>query len=286
MSRKKMTLKYKKERSVLSDVLPYEVPITFTNWHFYNFLLRHKIKYHGGKIEWLAGDAVVYCIICLLFGIPKSPKPNIETKTLFDKERGFNQLPVNKWGAIPFYYKISHKQNEYRELAIPHPINQLQVIEFYDRYKELILYYCSISSFSIRHPKKVSKYIFYKDSTHYENLSDDSSPREESGKEYENLRSFFVYKDYSNVYKFYESDKYHWCEKKYNKLLKLDISKCFDSIYTHSLAWALLNKESVKNSIHESKETFAGHFDKLMQQINYNETNGIIIGPEFSGLSI
>ena len=73
------------------------------------------------------------------------------------------------------YYKISHKQNEYRELAIPHPRNQLQVIEFYDRYKELILYYCSISSFSIRHPKKVSKYIFYKDSTHYENLSDDSS---------------------------------------------------------------------------------------------------------------
>jgi len=98
-------------------------------------------------------------------------------------------------------------------LAIPHPRNQLQVIEFYDRYKELILYYCSISSFSIRHPKKVSKYIFYKDSTHDENLSDDSSSKEEIGKEYENLRSFFVYKDYSNVYKFYESDKFHRCEK-------------------------------------------------------------------------
>ena len=284
MSRKKMTLKYKKERSVLSDVLPYEVPITFTNRQFYDFLLSHKIRYHDNKIEWLAGDAVVDCIICLLFCIPKSPKPTIETKTLFDKERGFNQLSVenNKWGAIPFAYKISHKQNEYRELAIPHPRNQLQVIEFYDRYKELILYYCSISSFSIRHPKKVSKYIFYKDSTHDENLSDDSSSKEEVGKEYENLRSFFVYKDYSNVYKFYESDKYHQCEKKYNKLLKLDISKCFDSIYTHSLAWALLNKESVKNSLDESKTTFAGHFDGLMQQINYNETNGIIIGPEFS----
>jgi hypothetical protein len=273
MPRKKILLKYKKERSVLSDVLPYETPITFTNWHFYDFLLSYKIRYHDGKIEWLAGDAVVDCIICLLFGIPKSPKPNIETKKLFDKERVFNQLSVknNKWGAIPFAYKISHKQNEYRELAIPHPRNQLQVIEFYDRYKELILYYCSISSFSIRHPKKVSKYIFYKDSTHYENLSDDSSSKvEEVNKEYENLRSFFVYKDYSNVYKFYESDKFHHCEKKYNKLLKLDISKCFDSIYTHSLAWALLNKESLKASITESRGTFAGRFDKLMQQINYN----------------
>lgn len=281
-----MTLKYKKERSVLSDVLPYEVPITFTNRQFYDFLLRHKIRYHYNKkvskIEWLAGDAVLDRIIYLLFGIQKSIYISEETKKLFGKDHNFKYCKPSNWSAIPFGYKISHKQNEYRELAIPHPRNQLQVIEFYDRYKELILYYCSISSFSIRHPKKVSKYIFYKDSTHDENLSDDSYSKEEVGKEYENLRSFFVYKDYSNVYKFYESDKYHQCEKKYNKLLKLDISKCFDSIYTHSLAWALLNKESVKNSLDESKTTFAGHFDRLMQQINYNETNGIIIGPEFS----
>jgi hypothetical protein len=281
MSSKKIRLKYKKERAILSDVLPYETPLTFTNWHFYNFLLRYKIRYNADKIEWLADDAVVDCIIRLLFGIQESSEKNIKAEIPSNKSDS-KQLPVDQI-AIPFRYRISHKQNEYRELAIPHPKNQLRIIEFYDRYKELIIYYCSISSFSIRHPKKIAKYIFYKDSTHYKNLSDDSSSKvEEVNKEYENLRSFFVYKDYSNVYKFYESNKFHDCEKKYNNLLKLDISKCFDSIYTHSLAWALLSKESVKASLIESKETFAGSFDKLMQEINHNETHGIIIGPEFS----
>ena len=278
---KKMRLKYKKERAVLSDVLPYETPLTFTNWYFYNFLLRYKIKYNANKIEWPPGDAVVDCIIHLLFGIQGASEKNIKTEISSNKSE-LKQLYVKQRATIPFCYRISHKQNEHRELVIPHPQNQLRIIEFYDRYKELIIYYCSISSFSIRHPKKIAKYIFYKDSTHYKNLSDDSSKVEEVNKEYENLRSFFVYKDYSNVYKFYESNKFHHCEKKYNNLLKLDIAKCFDSIYTHSLAWALLSKERVKTSLKESRETFAGSFDKLMQEINHNETHGIIIGPEFS----
>lgn len=283
MSSKKIRLKYKKERAVLSDVLPYETPLTFTNRHFYNFLLTYKIRYNIdiNNIEWTGGDEVVDCIIRLLFGTKESSKENIKAEIPPHKSEA-KQLHFDQT-AIPFCYRISHKQNEYRELAIPHPKHQLRIIEFYDRYKELIIYYCSISSFSIRHPKKIAKYIFYKDSTHYKNLSDDSSSKvEEVNKEYENLRSFFVYKDYSNVYKFYESNKFHDCEKKYNNLLKLDISKCFDSIYTHSLAWALLNKESVKTSIQNSKKTFAGSFDKLMQEINYRETHGIIIGPEFS----
>ncbi|MDD5407137.1 MAG: RNA-directed DNA polymerase, partial [Sulfurovaceae bacterium] len=152
----------------------------------------------------------------------------------------------------------------------------------YERFKELILYYCSISSFSIRKPHRIAKFTFFKDKAHYDNLSGESFKVEEHDKEYENLRSFFVYKDYNNVYKFYESYKFHRCEKRYNNLLKLDISKCFDSIYTHSLSWALLNKESVKENIDASKRTFAGLFDELMQKLNYNETNGIIIGPEFS----
>ena len=121
---------------------------------------------------------------------------------------------------------------------------------------------------------------------HYGALSKESVGIEENDKEYENLRSFFVYKDYSHIFKFYESDKFHRCEKKYNKLLRLDISKCFDSIYTHSLPWALYGKEPVKEVLTTSKskldKTFGNKFDKLMQFMNYQETNGIIIGPEFS----
>jgi hypothetical protein len=283
--RKKINFKYKKERIVLSDILPYEIPITFSNRHFYDFLLSNGIEYKNGNIEWVKDDDALEEIIKLMFGIKRPVKT--ETISRFDRNVQLSSFKKNKknpinFFSVPFGYKISHKENEYRELAICHPRNQLQIVDFYNEFKELIIYYCSISPFSIRKPQKVSKYIYHKDKTHYDIVSDEKVIVEEFDKEYENLKSFFVYKDCSNVYKFYESYKYHRCEKKYNKLLKLDISKCFDSIYTHSLAWALLNKDSVKESLGGSKKTFAGRFDVLMQQINYNETNGIIIGPEFS----
>lgn len=57
--------------------------------------------------------------------------------------------------------------------------------------------------------------------------------------EYENLRTYFSYKHYTNIYKFYESYQYQRAEKKFKKLVKFDIQSCFDSIYTHSIAWAL-----------------------------------------------
>lgn len=59
------------------------------------------------------------------------------------------------------------------------------------------------------------------------------------------------------------------------------MSKCFDSIYTHSIAWATKTKEHVKSKLQVSS-TFGQSFDGLMQRANYNETNGILIGPEIS----
>lgn len=41
--RKKIKLQYKKERVVFSDILPYELPIIFSNRYFYRFLVKNKI---------------------------------------------------------------------------------------------------------------------------------------------------------------------------------------------------------------------------------------------------
>jgi hypothetical protein len=295
MSDKKVKLHYKKERVILSDVLPYEVPLTFSNRHFYNFLISNKVEFLNKNITWKVSDKkknndeILELIIRLVFGINLSTEIQLNTDNpkIFSFKKPTDKDPKKEekrlaFVSIPFGYKIAHKENEFRELTICHPRNQLQMVDFYHQFKELIIYYCNISPFSIRKPHKIAKFVFHKDKSHYDNLSEENPEIEEHDKEYENLRSFFVYKDYSNVYKFYESPKFHRCEKRYNNLLKLDISKCFDSIYTHSLSWALLNKESVKENINESNKTFAGLFDELMRQLNYNETNGIIIGPEFS----
>ena len=101
--------------------------------------------------------------------------------------------------------------------------------------------------------------------------------------EYENLRTYFSYEHYTNIYKFYESYKYQRAEKKFQKLVKFDIQSCFDSIYTHSIAWALNGGKDVYKEHFKSDDNTMGYlWDKIMQRMNYNETNGIVIGPEFS----
>jgi hypothetical protein len=59
-----------------------------------------------------------------------------------------------------------------------------------------------------------------------------------------------------------------------------DVSKCFNSIYTHTLFWAICGVKTAKEST--SASTFSNAFDRLMQSMNYNETNGICIGAETS----
>jgi thiamine pyrophosphokinase len=273
MKKNKRLIKYKKERVILSDVLPFEIPVTFSNRHLYDFLTTNKISLEGGKLRWRNREPILEEIIKLLFDL---------------REENFtsNSFVVDRktLKTIPFNFKITHKENDFRELTIIHPKNQLEIVDFYEREKQLILHYCSISPYSIRKASKVAKFIFHKDKTHRERLANNQSYEtiEEYDKEYEHLKTFFVYKNYSNIHKFYESYKYHRCEKKYNTLLKFDISKCFDSIYSHSISWALLNKGIVKDNLILSLGTLGGRFDAIMQNLNYGETNGIVIGPEFS----
>jgi len=269
MSKRKKHIQYPKERAVLSDVLPYEIPITFSNRYFYRFLVENNISLKGEKIEFDT-DFIDHDLI----GFKET------LKILFHHE--YDNINDYKFRKIPFAYRISHKEKDFRELALIHPINQLKLIKFYDHYKESILYSCSISNFSIRKPVDVAKFSFFNDKLHQLNKGDKNDFLELNGREYEDLKTFFSYKKYTNIYKFYEDYRYHRAEKKYNFLFKFDISKCFDSIYTHSISWAVLGLETVKENVYASKKNFSGIFDVFIQNSNYGETNGILIGPEFS----
>lgn len=280
-NRKRLRIKYKKERAILSDVLPYELPIIFSNRHFYRFLVQYGIEVNNRSIiinksnDKLSTkeELCVPEIVKLLFGCNVDVVKRDNTYSL--------DITKDSW-RIPFIYKISHKDKEFRELAIIHPKSQAELVDIYEKYKELILYNCSISRFSIRKPDAIAKFVFYKDKLHRLSKGYKRDSVENYLKEYENLRTFFSYKKYTNIYRFYEDYRYQRAEKKYQHLVKFDISKCFDSIYTHSIVWALYNKEIVKHNLGWSENTFAGEFDRFMQNINFGETNGILIGPEFS----
>ena len=183
--------------------------------------------------------------------------------------------------TILFQFRVAHKLTG-RTLSVVHPRNQVAVASFYSAHSSLIIYYASLGPFSVRKPVSVAKYAYFKDKTHEEALDKGFGGVEEQDREYEQLGSYFVYEDYRNIHRFFESYKYHRSEKKYDAMIQLDISKCFDSIYTHSLPWAVFGKSQTKFYLEKSKATVAGNFDSVMQRLNHKETNGIVIGPEFS----
>lgn len=183
----------------------------------------------------------------------------------------------------PYQFNIAHKTNKTRTLSIIHPYNQWQVVEFYDQYKYSILYLCSQSKYSLRKPHKIAQYFYYRDRLHRRLSGHESDKVELFFNEYENLKTYFSYEKYSNIYKFYEDYRYQRAEKKFKHLVKFDLQSCFDSIYTHTISWATAggaNKVKVLPGYHGSWVGDA--FDNLMQSVNARETNGIVIGPEFS----
>ena len=122
---KKFPIKYKKERTVLSDVLPYEIPVIYSNRYFYNFLIKNQIEINSKdfSISWIEKEsrAEFYEIIKLLFGV-KSIENN--HGKIFNEEREKNYALKR----IPFIFKIAHKNGDYRELSIIHPLNQLPIL--------------------------------------------------------------------------------------------------------------------------------------------------------------
>lgn len=274
--RRKIRLKYKKERVLLSDVLPYELPVIFTNRYFYRFLVSNGVKFDGTELSWKEGikkDALA--VLNFIF----SPYLKRDLITLANNRIVFKDKIV----SIPFLYKIKHKPHKLRRLALIHPVNQMEIVSFYEKYKSLILYYCGQDEFSLRYPERVACYFYYKDRLHHTLLGQKMDKLELFFNEYENLRTYFSYKEYSNIYKFYEDYRYQNAEKRFEHLHKFDIQSCFDSIYTHSIAWAVSGgKEEYKKHFKGKSWSFGDDWDGIMQRMNYNETNGIVIGPEFS----
>lgn len=279
--RKKIKLSYSKERVLFSDVLPYECPIIFSNRYLYRFLAKYlwvskeqnvdNIMWNVLKQSKRLDEKDANAFAALLFGCYEK-----------GKRVGILQHKLNDL-FYPYQFNIAHKENKNRTLSIIHPYNQWQVVEFYEQYKYSILYLCNQSKYSLRKPHKIAQYFYYRDRLHRKLSGHESDKVELFFNEYENLKTYFSYEKYSNIYKFYEDYRYQRAEKKFKYLVKFDLQSCFDSIYTHTISWATAggaDKVKVLPGYHGSWVGDA--FDNLMQSVNARETNGIVIGPEFS----
>ncbi|WP_051535926.1 antiviral reverse transcriptase Drt3b [Asaia platycodi] len=284
----KLSPKARYQRPVATDILPFEVPPSFSNSGFFAFLTQLQVTIgcweQKKTVRWVASDDRFDDAFRIIFRL--ADKTNKNFRTIEQAHNGKNLL-IREWKiclnwTIPFNFRISHKEAEFRQLSVIHPQAQMFIAEFYHLHASEILYHCSKSSFSIRFPSSVARSVRYKDRLFKENIGDPDDSIEEAGKEYEGSGSYFIYSKYSNIFKFYENYAYLNAERKFGRLYKLDISSCFDSIYTHSIEWATLGKEIAKEKLGNTSSTFGSRFDKLIQELNRGETSGIVIGPEFS----
>ena len=236
-----------KFRAILTDTAPYEVPIIFSNDGFYKNLVRYNTQSMSSQLSKLVD-------------------------TLIFEPRQY---------TVPLRYNIVKDAESIRTLSLVHPHGQVQIAEFYGKYDQLICEYAGRSPYSIRYPKRVGTMFFFKcvlaDKNKYKNSGVDTI---DVDKLVRNPASYFSYAGFDRLYRFFLSDDHVRLEKKFNYLLSLDVSKCFDSVYTHSIAWAVKNKTLAKDNRFAS--AFGNRFDKLMQQLNHGETSGICIGPEAS----
>ena len=125
-----------KYRVVISDTLPYERPMFFSNRFFARFL-----KFYGVEIN---GD--------VLIASKHTEEPGLKE---------FLEILGGKKGASrsSFHYSITkdgHKEG--RCLSVIHPFHQIKMVDFYDRYKMLLIDFCSRSNYSIRFLYKVADY--------------------------------------------------------------------------------------------------------------------------------
>jgi hypothetical protein len=224
-------------RPLITEVLPYELPIWYSSYAFYQRM--------------------------------------VDDGDFYKSVLGFDHKKNGDF--IPLSFSVSRGDSRYRELSLMHPISQILVADFYQDFGDLFLYYCGISNKSLRAPCKISSSFYGKWS---------GSDGEIFGVELEKVErktasSFFRYNKFSFLYGFYESYDYHRLEKKFSYLTQLDISRCFSSLYTHSISWAIKGKALAKL---KSNGGFDEKLDSLVKNMNHQETNGILIGPEFSRL--
>ena len=293
MRKRRSLLKHREHRAVLTDTLPFEIPPTFSNERFFKFLIKHSVEFKGDVLRWKDDGESLLIAMRLLFGICKSIPPTKTMESITTKCRKTGKTKTQKISylsvkqsslsmiTIPFNFRIAHKLDG-RTLSIVHPRNQAWIANFYATYSALITYYTSLSSFSIRHPVSVAREVYLDDRLLKLEFKKSSQRRFVKGTPEEAGDSYFVYKKHNNVHAFFESYLYRKCEKKYDVMLQVDINKCFDSIYTHSLAWAVLGKAQTKAHLNKVRSSFGGKFDEAMMLLNHNETSGIVIGPEFS----
>lgn len=233
-----------------TDTLPDEIPVLFTNKNLYQHFNKNQINILNSKDESL------------------------------EKLSGLS--------TVPYYFYISKNDHTKRKMSLLHPISQILMFNYILRYEQLIATFSNESKFSVRSPivKNIPIYRTSDKDKLLDRLEQEFSFSRDtyitSEEDEKFFYSYFSYKPFANITDLYKSPKFTRSKYKYKYFVKLDIQNFFPSIYTHSLAWGIFGDKSLAKTYRSNKTLFGNATDIICQKINFNETNGIVVGPEFS----
>lgn len=244
-------LKFRKRNKldiILTDSRPVELPKNFSLVYFYNYLNKSKK-------------------IASMFETVKK-----ELRASEDEGKGLLWGP--NWHAAPLKYHIYKNRFEMREMSLISPVSMIELPLFIEAYEKQLLLLSSEEGFSVRkhEANEGLKYI---------EINSDKGVIYSAEKSIESSGSFYTIYPYKYISEFQNSSYWYQLNREYRYFGKIDYSKCFDSIYSHTYTW-LITKNSVDGKDYGRSQYFLNMCDRLMQNFNGSVTNGIVVGPEFS----
>src|SRR5690349_16007660 len=104
MPKRRVALTHRKQRSVLTDMLPFEVPPTFSNRGFYSFLKKHRIEFEDGSLQWAGGVPGLDATVRLLFGLKTNAVVTSHIATAWGSTKARSSVPIGacRMDTIPF----------------------------------------------------------------------------------------------------------------------------------------------------------------------------------------
>lgn len=239
------------------------------------------------KQEWFLSTEVLPSEIPVFFS--NSPiKTNLET--LINLVPSTNKQFNDKY-TLPLNYKIPKNNDDYREISLIYPSSQLKFMFYMMKYEYLLLNFLQKSKYNVRKVVKANTI------THSETkaldkerlkLSQDfgitgtgTITNEELDRYF---KKYFAYNKNHKLSGIITCPSFHRDSLRYRFFSKLDIQNFFGSIYTHSITWAIVGDKHAGKGYSDPtyRNTFAAQSDIIQQKSNDNETNGILIGPEFN----
>lgn len=173
----------------------------------------------------------------------KGIKKNKRKQTDLDFIREIKGVEFTTSKTIKFNYPKSSKFR--REFSIPNPLHQILLCFFIEEHLNEILQYCNLSELSLTR------------------IEIDSEGKRAINTNLEEITLQKIIKSNSSKY-----------------LLKMDISRFYHTIYTHSMPWALHTKE-VSKKIRDNS-LLGNCLDLLVRNTQDAQTLGIPVGPDTS----